>query len=43
MNAYTKTETDSQRTNEWIPIGREKPGQARQGYWIKRYKLLCMK
>ena len=45
MSVSKKTEANLQiwKTNEWLLAGREKRGGARQGYEIKRYKLLCIK
>ena len=46
INDYIcKTETDSQiqKINQQLPKGRGKGGGAKQGYGIKRYKLLCIK
>ena len=42
---YNKTVIDSQiqRTNQWLPVGRRNGGRARQAYGIKRYKLLYTK
>lgn len=33
MNEYNKTETNSQiqRTNKWLPVGRQKGGRTREG------------
>ena len=45
MSKYNKSKTNSQiqRKNQWLPVGKEKEGEARQGQRIKRYKLLCIK
>ena len=43
MKRYKEIETDSQmqRTNQWIPVGRGKKVGAGKGEGIKRYKILC--
>ena len=38
---YNKKETDLQKTNEWLSVGRGKVGGIRQGK-IKKHKLLCI-
>ena len=45
MKEYNKTETDSQiqRADQRLPVGREVEGGAKQGKGIKRYKLLGIK
>ena len=44
-NAYNTTKTDVkiQKPTQWLPVGREKGSGEKQGYGIKRYKLLCIK
>ena len=43
-NEYNKTESDSQiqRTNYWLPVGRGKGEGAIEGQGIKRYELFIM-
>lgn len=36
----TKTASQIQRPNQWLPERRGKWGEVRQGYGINRYKLL---
>lgn len=45
MNVYSKAETNSQiqKTNLWLPVGREEGTRARQEYMMKKYKLLYIK
>ena len=42
MNVYNETESQTWRTNWWLPVGRVKGRGARQE-GIKRYKLLSIK